>query len=568
MALVMYDIYKHVTGFANKNCECIDTKEYLNGSHTRRKKMPLRVVVVEDEYRIAELLLQLGHWEMLNLEVADVCYDGIHALESIQNNKPDIVLTDIRMPGCDGLELIQKVKELGLSPEFIITSGYRHFEYAKTAIQQGVVDYLLKPIDEETLNQTLEKACAKLRQQKNRETQYKHVRCADEMWRQLLQGSEQKPSDGWQHMTIDACNRTYFTQFVPGFFRAQYICTTIDTTLQENVVFREKIRTIVEKSRRPGICLESHFCAGGGLLLLLNADTAQMEEGRQCVSALLYTIRSLSEIYGEFHVTIGCSRTSGEISNLPELIGQARLAERGSLAFGTDKILEYDMVQRLRRFLPVSLIPPGRAEEIRRSFEYLQIEEIRKEYDALDRDAAAYSMGHPADMLAAQRELIRCSLDGTTAEQREKDELTQKILRQTAADGSFQELLRTTQELLLTFFSDYVEKLRKKQQRPVLEAKAYMDAAYGKDITLEQVAERVGLSPAYFSKVFKQETGQGFAEYLTQLRIAAAKKYLAETRESVKSIAALVGYQDEKYFSKVFKKAVGIKPTVYRSLYA
>lgn len=67
--------------------------------------MPLRVVVVEDEYRIAELLLQLGHWEMLNLEVADVCYDGIHALESIQNNKPDIVLTDIRMPGCDGLEL-------------------------------------------------------------------------------------------------------------------------------------------------------------------------------------------------------------------------------------------------------------------------------------------------------------------------------------------------------------------------------------------------------------------------------------------------------------------------------
>ena len=176
--------------------------------------------------------------------------------------------------------------------------------------------------------------------------------------------------------------------------------------------------------------------------------------------------------------------------------------------------------------------------------------------------------GHPADMLAAQRELIRCSLDGTTAEQREKDELTQKILRQTAADGSFQELLRTTQELLLTFFSDYVEKLRKKQQRPVLEAKAYMDAAYGKDITLEQVAERVGLSPAYFSKVFKQETGQGFAEYLTQLRIAAAKKYLAETRESVKSIAALVGYQDEKYFSKVFKKAVGIKPTVYRSLYA
>ena len=530
--------------------------------------MGLRVVIAEDEYRIAELIVQLGHWDALGLQIADVCYDGLHALESIQSNKPDIVLTDIRMPGCDGLDLIQKVKELGLSPEFIITSGYRHFEYAKTAIQQGVVDYLLKPIDEEALNQTLEKACAKLRQQKNREKQYKHVRCADEMWHQLLQSAEQKQADGWKYMTIDACNRTYFTQFAPGFFRVQYICTTIDTTLQENVVFREKIRTIVDQNRWPGICLESHFCTGGGLLLLLNTDEVQMEEGKQSISALLYTIRSLSEIYGEFHVTIGCSRTSGDISDLPELIGQARLAERGSLAFGTNKILEYDMVQRLQRFLPVRLLPLGRTEEIRRSFEYLQIEGIRKEYDALLCDAAAYSMGHPSDMLTVQRALIRCSLDGTTVEQREKDELTQKILRQTAADGSFQELLRTTQELLLAFFSGYVEKLRKKQQKPVLEAKTYMDAAYGKDITLEQVAERVCLSPAYFSKVFKQETGQGFAEYLTEIRIAAAKRYLAETRESVKNIAALVGYQDEKYFSKVFKKTVGIKPTVYRSLYA
>ncbi len=275
--------------------------------------MSFRVIIVEDEYRIAELLVQLGHWDALGLQIADVCYDGLRALESIQKNKPDIVLTDIRMPSCDGLELIQKVKELGLSPEFIITSGYRHFEYAKTAIQQGVVDYLLKPIDEETLNQTLEKACSKLRQQKKREKQYKHVRCADEMWRQLLQSTEQKQADGWKHMTIDACNRTYFTQFVPGLFRVQYICTTIDTTLQENVVFREKIRTIVDQSRRPGICLESHFCAGGGLLLLLNTDAAQMEEGKQSISALLYTIRSLSEIYGEFHVTIGCSCTSGEV---------------------------------------------------------------------------------------------------------------------------------------------------------------------------------------------------------------------------------------------------------------
>ena len=96
--------------------------------------MPFRVIIVEDEYRIAELLVQLGHWDALGLQIADVCYDGLHALESIQKNKPDIVLTDIRMPGCDGLELIQKVKVLGLSPEFIITSGYRHFEYAKTAI--------------------------------------------------------------------------------------------------------------------------------------------------------------------------------------------------------------------------------------------------------------------------------------------------------------------------------------------------------------------------------------------------------------------------------------------------
>ena len=124
----------------------------------------LKVLIADDEKKVCQLIEKLVDWEALDMQVTAVAENGIEALEKIKEYSPDIALTDIRMPGYDGLELVRLGKEHNPKMEFVIISGYRHFEYAQSAIRYGVNAYLLKPIKKEELNETLRKLGEQLRE--------------------------------------------------------------------------------------------------------------------------------------------------------------------------------------------------------------------------------------------------------------------------------------------------------------------------------------------------------------------------------------------------------------------
>ena len=109
----------------------------------------IRVIIADDEKLICRLVQALADWDSLGMEVAGTAENGLEALQLVEALEPDILITDIRMPGCDGLELIRRAKELRPQLEVVIISGYAHFEYAQSAIQFGVGNYLLKPIKKE-----------------------------------------------------------------------------------------------------------------------------------------------------------------------------------------------------------------------------------------------------------------------------------------------------------------------------------------------------------------------------------------------------------------------------------
>ena len=117
----------------------------------------LKVLIADDEEKICQLIEKLIDWKTLGLSVAAVALNGIDAISKITEHKPDIVITDIRMPGIDGMELIERTKRICPDTEVIIISGYRHFEYAQTAIRYGVRNYLLKPIHKKELIDALQK---------------------------------------------------------------------------------------------------------------------------------------------------------------------------------------------------------------------------------------------------------------------------------------------------------------------------------------------------------------------------------------------------------------------------
>ena len=115
----------------------------------------IKVVIADDEERICRLIQALVDWEALGMQVVGTAANGLEALEVIEKEKPDILITDIRMPGCNGLELISKIREQSEDIRIIIISGYAQFEYAQTAMKYGVSEYLLKPINRQELQDTL-----------------------------------------------------------------------------------------------------------------------------------------------------------------------------------------------------------------------------------------------------------------------------------------------------------------------------------------------------------------------------------------------------------------------------
>lgn len=130
----------------------------------------IKVVIADDEVRICQLILALVDWEALGLKVVGTAHNGLEAIAMVRTLQPNILITDIRMPGCSGLELIDQVKRDDQSLEIVIISGYAHFEYAQQAIKYGVGDYLLKPISKTELTATLQKLAGRIcAQRKNAE---------------------------------------------------------------------------------------------------------------------------------------------------------------------------------------------------------------------------------------------------------------------------------------------------------------------------------------------------------------------------------------------------------------
>jgi len=114
-----------------------------------------KVIIADDERLICRLIESLIDWEALDMENAGKAENGLEALQMVRDLQPDLLITDIRMPGCDGLELIRQARELSPEIEIVIISGYARFEYAKTAIAYGVGSYILKPVNRDELNKTL-----------------------------------------------------------------------------------------------------------------------------------------------------------------------------------------------------------------------------------------------------------------------------------------------------------------------------------------------------------------------------------------------------------------------------
>ena len=254
----------------------------------------LRVLIADDESKVCQLIEKLVDWDALGMEVVAVAENGIEALEKIKEFHPDIVITDIRMPGYDGLDLIRLGKEEAPNTEFVIISGYRHFEYAQMAIRYGVNAYLLKPIKKDELTETLKRLSTRFRAQTEQLSQEEKTRLAirsDEknLRQAFLQDLVGRRNKEILSQPLPEINREFHYRFEPGEFCIAIL--KLDGRVcdeEQNVQFMaEKVQSAAERFLKDYVMETENTELNGFHFFLLNYDAEDRMQIRRQMKALL-----------------------------------------------------------------------------------------------------------------------------------------------------------------------------------------------------------------------------------------------------------------------------------------
>ena len=536
-----------------------------------------KAVLADDEPKICQLILELGDWKRFGIEVAAVCKDGEEAFESICRIHPDIVLTDIRMPVYDGLELIRRVTEAGLHPAFIIISGYKYFEYAYNAFKFGVIDYLLKPIDREQMNEVLEKTCHILsRQRAYRQAEDELQRLNERMELSTRKQLFQDMMDPGVLFpgTAGELETKYHKRFRHPCLQLLFLRTNRSLETESSLLLVQKLTEGLQKTladpetERVGKpCVET-VCEG--LAAILDFEEGQQDTVRSRLTSYLYDARELAGMFGNTWVSIGLSHvfSAAETEKLPEAAREAELAAAARAALGGNRILDF-LNCRFSRAGTEQVLGGGSLKSLENALETLSpdlyTEVIRRVFERCDLQPPLRP-----DVLRKVRDTILGSFDSYAG--RQEEDIRWADLKQEWLDAldqcvSIRDYFHEMEAWGGRCLEEWKNQKLSREKRPIRLAKAWIAEHYSEAISLETVADEVGLSPAYFSTSFRQVEGRTFSDYLTAVRMEAARELLSSTLMTNAEIAARIGYADEKYFGKVFKKEVGIRPGEYRKLY-
>lgn len=536
----------------------------------------LKVLVADDEEKICQLIVKLVDWNALGMEVSAIASNGIEAMEKILSLKPDVVITDIRMPGYDGLDLIKRTKQEGIDAEFVIISGYRHFEYAQNAIRYGVSDYLLKPIKKAELTEALERIGERYRERNEQLSFEEKVRLGlkndagryrTNFFSAILYSSENIAAG----RTLQELNEQFHYHFEPGFFRIVTIkFDNIKTGSREILEFLSDKTSALTEQMFEDICFDQEiYVESSYVYLLLNYGEEEGKNVRRQMKALLDELKVLESILEGMEVTIGAGTVCTRLEDLRQSLKNSRFMVQQRLVSGTGKVIED--VEKVRSNLADSDVFYHFNQEFTKALESLDSELVLKLINDLKRELLKQEHISGYELLQMSKEVCNIYLFHMRSQKIVIDNESgfMEIYNAGADDcATVDQLFAYLRKTIGDSFSKAAEAKKMEDNRPIRLAKKYMQEHFKEQVTLEDVSALAGFSPTYFSALFKKETGSAFLEYLQSLRMDEAKRLLKESSLSVTVICEMVGYSDVKYFTKSFIKFTGLKPGEYRKIYS
>ena len=500
----------------------------------------MRILIVEDEVKIRTGISRLISTHTEHIVVGEA-KNGKEGLELIERFHPDLVISDIRMPVMDGLEMLQQAVQMGAHPHFVILSGYSEFDYAQKALRYGVDDYLLKPLAPEDVTALLDKI-QKLVDKEEED----HAKTTEGLLRDII--STQKNTE---ENCLKLEEAGVYTRTVPILAAVGYVGNT-----------RQKYRQALlaqwmqMKERYPELNIHYMYLENTQEMILLSQGDITKEEFEKKLKRRVY--QNLTEA----EQPVWCLEELASIRSLQQSIAELRSFYLYGIRVGYRELLTKQKIQKIME------------EEFQYPLQWenrMKAAVCRENSEGLRSEAEAFCR-YTESMTCAPRYIRKtykkmlgflenvCHEVNPEAYKRLQEVDFERVSAGMVTLGELNGCLEKAVEIILES-KDKKEDIRNYAIRRAIN---YIREHYSENISLDMLAEQLEITPEYLSALFNKEVGINFSTFLKQFRISQAKRLLKGTDYKIYEVAAQVGYNDPKYFNRVFKEEIGVSPGDYR----
>jgi two-component system response regulator YesN len=538
----------------------------------------INLLIVDDEIHLVDSLADTIDWQEAGINQVYKAYSGIEALQIMSTVQVDILVTDIRMPGMSGLQLIGHIRQMWKRTKLVLLTGYADFEYAKQALEQQVSAYLIKPVADAEIVDTIRTIAERLKEEwetvvsMERATYMMRENLSliqHSLLNDLLQGKSP------EHGELDQRLMAYDIPFRVG-ARFALLAVRLEKGFTFNDTFSESLyeyavgniaEEIFGEEFKLWRCKDSHDL----LIFLVTMRKAEDEEHwpQQQFAELSVQVQYQVKAYLKGSVSVVAGRNGlfpGELVPIYQSVLEAvrrAVGAESSIFFTVGEQQEGIEIRSIRSLYEHPTLPylleVGSWELIETRLTAI-FEELETDWSASQEhliEVFSYLL-HSFSFIAHKSGKGLAELAGESYE---------KIFGGTLLRSS-QALREWTYVILERIRQDMDTEIRDTRQSLILKAKEYISEHLHTDVTLPAIADHVYLHPVYLSRIFKSVTNENVSDYIHKLRMEKAAYLLKNTDMKVYEITGLVGYENPQYFSKVFRKNYGQTPLEYRETHS
>ncbi|RAV11135.1 response regulator transcription factor [Paenibacillus contaminans] len=538
--------------------------------------MTYKVVVIDDKPFIRQAIVQTIDWDKLNCTVVGQAEDGIEGKRLIQELQPDILVSDIKMPGLSGLDLAELIGTDYPMSKTILITGYQDFEYAKRAVRLGVFDFIVKPINNEELSNVIRRAVSEL---DNRRTEHENNAKITTAFVELeKQHTSSIPSlrskligdliAGTDNVQEQVSNlEILFSRYVLHIVRTKEkpaAAGTSGTKLRKQMQLRLAEQAHELTNKRDFYLIES-LQSDDLIFVCLFPKALPQREIRMKLQSFCSEFIQEASSKENISCTIAVSSVYKSLLELPEAFREATATMDSSFFRAEESVLFSDHGQQTKEMGKFSIIQD--LEQFNEMLEHKSSEEVIGHLERFLEQITAYSEGNILVVkgllsevcLAAARHYFRVTGDEFGLG-KSVDQILEEVYRLSS--------MKEASAYLGSFIGHIKRKLEggdKVYSLVVKKVVDYINSHLADSINLTSTADHFGLSPSYLSRLLRTETGINFVDLVSKARIEAAKRLLMDPKNKVNEVGEMVGYKEYAYFYQVFKRLEGQSPKEYKN---